>query len=475
MSGGSGSGPLVPTFHGFVHNSMDGLLLFEACLSGKLHHVPRRPHDRERASLIKSGSIFIYEENASGIKRWTDGVAWSPSRILGNFLIYRELEKPFPPGEKKRAMKRKRSAQQLDGQEQAEVKMPPTPPSPKPAPEHPADATGQDGERELDRQLIGSLVDSYGFRPDGLVKKTMSIAINGVSHHLVSYYKVDDVKKSILRRPIEEPRLQGITVRPELYMKQNFRTPVEDGETYMGMDPNAYHQQPYGQMMAGGYGMRPGPYMQSPGGYAMYGQQPSAGGVYAPVANGWTSTPAGYPSGGYASHAYSDYYRNAGGAPQSSMVKGEEQGQHGLPSYSTPSYPPRPTSSGYSNIPSQYQAPMRPGSATYPPSNSVHPPSSGPSPQSYSAPGTASHNGPYSSPAPATSYSEHPAQHSTAGADKSPQAPSSGAPPMQYRASAYGQDASYQGQGYASYATQAQSYRPPLDGVSTAASTQAQY
>lgn len=104
MSGGAG--PLVPTFHGFVHNSMDGLVLFEACLSGKLHHVPRRPHDRERSSLIKSGSIFIYEENASGIKRWTDGVAWSPSRILGNFLIYRELEKPFPPGEKKRAMKR---------------------------------------------------------------------------------------------------------------------------------------------------------------------------------------------------------------------------------------------------------------------------------------------------------------------------------------------------------------------------------
>ena len=109
MSSG-GAGPLVPTFHGFVHNSMDGLILFEACLSGKLHHVPRRPHDRERSSLIKSGSIFIYEENASGIKRWTDGVAWSPSRILGNFLIYRELEKPFPPGEKKRAMKRKRAS-----------------------------------------------------------------------------------------------------------------------------------------------------------------------------------------------------------------------------------------------------------------------------------------------------------------------------------------------------------------------------
>ncbi|KAF1346488.1 Gti1/Pac2 family-domain-containing protein, partial [Delphinella strobiligena] len=210
MSSGSGSGPLQPTWTGFVQNSMDGLMLFEACLSGKLHHVPRRPHDRERGNLIKSGSVFIYEENASGIKRWTDGVAWSPSRILGNFLIYRELEKPFPPGEKKRAMKRKRS-QELDGRQ------------PK------TDSVGaQDNDKEMERQLIGSLVDSYGFRPNGLVKKTMSISLNGVSHHLVSYYTVEDVKQRRLQRPLTDTRLTGLTVRPELFMKQNFRAPVEE-------------------------------------------------------------------------------------------------------------------------------------------------------------------------------------------------------------------------------------------------------
>ncbi|KAI1905849.1 Global transcription regulator sge1, partial [Ophidiomyces ophidiicola] len=97
---------LEPTFNGYVASTHDALILFEACLTGVLHHVPRRPHDRERAQLVRSGSVFIYEENASGIKRWTDGVTWSPSRILGNFLVYRELDKPFPPGEKKRAMKK---------------------------------------------------------------------------------------------------------------------------------------------------------------------------------------------------------------------------------------------------------------------------------------------------------------------------------------------------------------------------------
>jgi hypothetical protein len=128
-----------PTFTGFVQNSMDGLILFEACLSGKLDHVPRRPHDRESSQLIKSGNIFIYQENESGIKRWTDGVTWSPSRILGNFLIYRELDKPFPPGEKKRAIKRKRSGLpgvddfqrgDSDSRENVETPRPITPPEP---------------------------------------------------------------------------------------------------------------------------------------------------------------------------------------------------------------------------------------------------------------------------------------------------------------------------------------------------------
>src|SRR5450755_171381 len=97
---------LQPTFQGHVNTTHDALLLFEACIRGTLSHIPRRPHDRERNQLVRSGCVFIYEENASGIKRWTDGVPWSPSRILGNFLVYRELERPFPPGEKKRAMKR---------------------------------------------------------------------------------------------------------------------------------------------------------------------------------------------------------------------------------------------------------------------------------------------------------------------------------------------------------------------------------
>jgi Gti1/Pac2 family transcription factor len=97
---------LDATYYGFIGSTYDALILFEACIAGRIKHVSRRPHDRERERVIQSGRVFIYEENTSGIKRWTDGISWSPSRILGNFLIYRQLVKAFGPGEKKKAIKR---------------------------------------------------------------------------------------------------------------------------------------------------------------------------------------------------------------------------------------------------------------------------------------------------------------------------------------------------------------------------------
>ena len=230
----SGAGSLNPTYIGHVATTNDALVLFEACLQGQLHHVPRRPHDRERSALIRSGCVFIYEENASGIKRWTDGVAWSPSRILGNFLVYRELEKPFPPGEKKKATKRDKrltkpgepypsprsNLEGGDGSLQSYSPMSPTSPAPK----------SETFDKETERSLIGSLVDSYGFREGGLVKKTMSVNVNGVHHHLVSYYKVEDVLGGLLETPSISNNLRYIKPRLELTSRQNFRAPIDDSD-----------------------------------------------------------------------------------------------------------------------------------------------------------------------------------------------------------------------------------------------------
>ena len=242
--------PLSPTFYGHIASTQDALLLFEACLSGALNHVARRPHDRERASLIKSGNVFIYEEHSSGIKRWTDGVPWSPSRILGNFLVYRELERPFPPGEKKRAMKRSKRSPGISK-------------APEPygilsngmsngynaasAAASTFDSANSNSlSKETERSLIGSLVDSYGFKEEGLVKKTVSVTVGGVSHHLVSYYTVADVMNNKFSTPTKDPRFQHITPRPDLITKQNFRTPIDEIDNLDRIDDRSvYGAYPY--------------------------------------------------------------------------------------------------------------------------------------------------------------------------------------------------------------------------------------
>ena len=240
---GMTSGSLQPTYMGHVTTARDALKLFEACLRGHLHHVPRRPHDRERNQLIKSGCIFIYEENASGIKRWTDGVPWSPSRILGNFLVYRELVKPFPPGEKKRAQKRAKTNRAARASDPYPNQRRGSDDGPFSIPIR-ADSNG-DG-REGERALIGSLVDSYGFKDGGLVKKTMSVNVNGVHHHLVSYYSIDDVLTGKLQSPSKDKDLDDIEPRSDLVARQNFRAPIDDLDLSV--------QDPMGNFNAAAYG-----------------------------------------------------------------------------------------------------------------------------------------------------------------------------------------------------------------------------
>ncbi|ORZ05337.1 gluconate transport inducer 1/Pac2 [Lobosporangium transversale] len=81
---------------GQIRDTLDALIIFEACRQGVLPRITRRLLAAERASLpdptlIVPGSVFVFDESESGICRWTDGRIWSPSRINGNFLVYKEL------------------------------------------------------------------------------------------------------------------------------------------------------------------------------------------------------------------------------------------------------------------------------------------------------------------------------------------------------------------------------------------------
>ncbi|KAI0860976.1 Gti1/Pac2 family-domain-containing protein [Xylaria cubensis] len=235
----SGS-PLTPTFEGFIGCTMDALILFEATLRGVLSHVPRRPHDRERSHLIRSGHVFIYEEHSSGIKRWTDGVPWSPSRILGNFLLYRELDKPFQPGEKKRANKRSKTEGVTKNTNNHRANSISTfGPGALTSNAMTGRADDMINGGDAERAFIGSLVDSYQFKEDGLIKKTISVMHKGVQHHLVSYYSLDDVRARRLRTVKMTPGLQNIVPSNSLLTCGSFRAPIDDTD-FSVMDTNQY-------------------------------------------------------------------------------------------------------------------------------------------------------------------------------------------------------------------------------------------
>lgn len=189
---------MQPPFFGYIETTKDALLVFEAARRGMVPRVTRRLLDTEKQQMIKSGAVFIFDSSESGIRRWTDGMEWSPSRILGNFLVclvfmvgagtcqcvhllihqvYREQPKINKRG---------------SGDLEPLLTSPtgPTSQTLEPSlsdspPDHPADnALFGQGElrprsssdaaridKQRERQLVGSLTNDTRFKANGLVKK----------------------------------------------------------------------------------------------------------------------------------------------------------------------------------------------------------------------------------------------------------------------------------------------------------------
>ncbi|ORX51679.1 hypothetical protein DM01DRAFT_234411, partial [Hesseltinella vesiculosa] len=155
----------METFIGHIKTTKDALILFESCRLGELRRVKRRLCSRER-SKIKSGSIFAFDESESGMCRWTDGRTWSPSRVLGSFLTYRELDTKRRPR--------------------------------------------KDGK------------DSCSYKPNGLIKQSFSICTsNNQKMHLISYYSKADIARGHLRTPSEDPAFAHITIPKGIYPELN--------------------------------------------------------------------------------------------------------------------------------------------------------------------------------------------------------------------------------------------------------------
>lgn len=150
-----------PPWSGWIETTGDALLILEAARRGLIPRVTRRLVDSER-KMITSGSVFVFDEDESGIKRWTDGFFWSPSRILGNFLLYRETDKRGSGHRGGKSDPDVNDQYHLDGVKVEGQSLS----RPKADDGH---ALSVDKQRE--RILMGSLTNSFKFKPDGLMKK----------------------------------------------------------------------------------------------------------------------------------------------------------------------------------------------------------------------------------------------------------------------------------------------------------------
>ncbi|ONH64885.1 Global transcription regulator sge1 [Cyberlindnera fabianii] len=272
---------MAPTFVGYIGSTKDALIVIQAVLSGQLHATTRRPHDRERPDLIKSGNVFVFIEERSAIRRWTDGVAWSPSRILGRFLVYRELDRSTLTSKDARGKgatdkHRKKKSIDLNEISAGPAAPPPTQtlvggsassvssggsigslggfPSVSHTTSHNSDLDSvNDPSGSSTRQLVGSLVASYAFKDSGLIKKTLSLTVRRLdpeTHqpvvetiHLVSYYAPEDVMNHKLSRPVESPTLKDIPLTADLWnaVKETSlggKVPTEDEAMFFMENPS---------------------------------------------------------------------------------------------------------------------------------------------------------------------------------------------------------------------------------------------
>ncbi|BGO99859.1 cAMP-independent regulatory protein pac2 [Rhodotorula toruloides] len=79
------------SYFGIVSSAQEAHAILEASQLGLLPRVTRRLTDDERLRFVRPGAVFVWEEEEAGIRRWTDHIKWSPSRVSGAFLTYTEI------------------------------------------------------------------------------------------------------------------------------------------------------------------------------------------------------------------------------------------------------------------------------------------------------------------------------------------------------------------------------------------------
>ncbi|KAJ2682372.1 Gluconate transport-inducing protein, partial [Coemansia sp. RSA 1285] len=146
-------------------------------------------------------------EGESGMKRWTDGRSWSPSRVQGCFLTYHEWEG-------RRRAQRHPSYHTFHGFSMPmNIQGMPAPVQSIPM------GIARYGHFIGGPTKAGSTQVQYGFpKENGMLKKALSIrTTEGKRLHLIAYYSKEDHAKRRLLTPTTDANFPKLVVPPNLY------------------------------------------------------------------------------------------------------------------------------------------------------------------------------------------------------------------------------------------------------------------
>jgi hypothetical protein len=91
-----------------------------------------------------------------------------------------------------------------------------------------------------DKDLYGSLITSYPFLEDGLVKKTITLLLGKCHYHVISYYSAEDVRSGRLNVPSHDSIFDHVTVREGLITNKAWRTPIDREPLEINQQSKAY-------------------------------------------------------------------------------------------------------------------------------------------------------------------------------------------------------------------------------------------
>ncbi|KAF8324454.1 uncharacterized protein EI90DRAFT_3157364 [Cantharellus anzutake] len=144
----------------FIRSSLDAFIIVQSALDGVFPLCTRSLTDEEREKLQYHGSVVVWDETAvandpgnkcKGKQRWKYTTPWTPSRMQGVFLLYRQV---LP-----------RKGSKADH-------APPPPHEPK---------------QEVD-EVFGAHKGYKEHPVGGLMRKTLSLVVDNRELHLINYY-----------------------------------------------------------------------------------------------------------------------------------------------------------------------------------------------------------------------------------------------------------------------------------------------